>query len=134
MKLKNLIICATTGLAFSIATNASAEVLQTLTFNVTTFSQRSIVDNGTNTIVATPKVQAHNTAELLKILAQDKAAQGNWLSNSFPTGAKLAAGEDRFVVIAGTNILVDVSDILSFTNGLNQIVSGKRNDLTGLAN
>ena len=134
MKLKNLIISLASGLSISVAANAHAEVLQYLTFTVTTYTQRDSSDNGTNTVTAAPKVQTHNTAELLSILARDKAAQGRWQSNSFPAGAKLAVGNDSFVVVAGTNILVTVSDILSFTNGDNEIVSGKRNDLTGLAN
>src|SRR5437763_14634244 len=62
----------------ALAGSARAEVLQYLTFNITTYSQRDINDNGTNTVAAAPKVQSHNTAESLSILARDKAAQGNW--------------------------------------------------------
>jgi len=134
MKLKHVIISLASGLSISVAANAHAEVLQYLTFTVTTYTQRDSSDNGTNTVTAAPKVQTHNTAELLSILARDKAAQHSWPSNSFPAGAKLAVGNDAFVVVAGTNILLNVSDILSFTNGDNEIVSGKRNDITGLAN
>src|SRR5437667_4943725 len=112
MKLKNVIISLASGLGISVAANAQAEVLQYLTFTVTTFTQRDSTDNGTNTITAAPKVQTHNTAELLSILARDKAAQGAWQSNSFPAGAKLAVGNNSFVVVAGTNTLVNVSDIL----------------------
>src|SRR2546427_982039 len=133
MKLKTLIISLASGLGISVAASAHAEVLQYLTFTVTTYTQRDSSDNGTNTVTAAPKVQTHNTAELLSILARDKAAQHSWPSNSFPAGAKLAVGNDSFVVVAGTNILVSVSDILSFTNGDNEIISGKRNDITGLA-
>ena len=135
MKLKHLIISLASGLGISVAAStARAEVLQFLTFTVTTYSQRDSTNNGTNTITPAPKVQTHNTAELLSILAQDKHAQGRWPSNSFPAGAKLAVGNNSFVVVAGTNTLLDVSDILSFSNGDNQIVSGKRNDSTGLSN
>ncbi len=134
MKLKHAIISLASGLSISVAANAHAEVLQYLTFTVTTYTQKDSTNNGTNTITAAPKVQTHNTAELLSILARDKAAQHSWPSNSFPAGAKLAVGNDAFVVVAGTNILLNVSDILSFSNGDNEIVSGKRNDLTGLAN
>ena len=134
MKLKNLFISLASGLGISVAANAHAEVLQYLTFTVTTYTQKDSNDNGTNTITAAPKVQTHNTAELLGILARDKAAQGSWPSNSFPAGAKLAVGNNSFVVVAGTNTLVNVSDILSFSNGDNNIVSGKRNDITGRAN
>jgi len=134
MKLKHVIISLASGLGISVAANAQAEVLQYLTFTVTTYTQKDSTNNGTNTMTAAPKVQTHNTAELLSILARDEAAHGRWQSNSFPAGAKLAVGNNSFVVVAGTNILLNVSDILSFTNGNNEIVSGKRNDLTGLAN
>ena len=134
MKLKSLIIGASIGLGICLANNLPAEVLQNLTFTATTFSQRIILNNGTNTLAPAPKGQVHNTGEILKALAQDKFAQNSWASNSFPAGAKLAAGSDRFVVVLGTNILVDVSDILSFTNGVNRIFSGKKNNLTGLGN
>jgi hypothetical protein len=133
MKLKNLIICASIGLGICFANNLSAEILQNLTFTATTFSQRLILDNGTNTLSPAPKGQVHTTGDILKTLAQDKFAQNNWPSNSFPTAAKLAVGNDRFVVVLGTNVLVDVSDILSFTNGVNKIFSGKKNNLTGLS-
>jgi hypothetical protein len=133
MKLKNLVLSTITGLVISLAANASAEVLQYLTFNITTFSQRPITYNGTNISAASPKVQSHNTAELLSTLAYDKAAQGNWQSNSFPSGAKLAVGENTFVVVLGTNVLVDVSDILSFSDGGNEIVSGRKSYQTGLS-
>ena len=86
MKLKNLIISLASGLGISVAVNAHAEVLQYLTFTVTTYTQRDSADNGTNTITAAPKVQTHNTAELLSILARDKAAQAPGRATAFPPG------------------------------------------------
>src|SRR5258708_15492722 len=114
MKLKNAIISLASALGISVAANAHEEVLKYLTFTVTTYTQRNSTDNGTNTVTAAPKVETHNTAELLSILARDKAAQHSWPSNSFPAGAKLAVGNDSFVIVAGTNILLRFSDILSF--------------------
>src|SRR5882724_9458247 len=110
MKLKHAIISLASGLGISVVANAHAEVLQYLTFTVTTYTQKDSTNNGTNTVTAAPKVQTHNTAELLSILARDEAAQGRWQSNSFPAGAKLAVGNNSFVVVAGTNILLNVSD------------------------
>ena len=110
MKLKTLIISLASGLGISVAANAHAEVLQYLTFTVTTYTQRDSSDNGTNTITAAPKVQTHNTAELLSILARDKAAQHSWPSNSFPAARAGMAFKHSF-----------------------EIISGKRNDITGLA-
>ena len=111
-----------------------ADILQTLTISVTTFTQQPINDNGTNNTAAAPKAQSHSTADLLKTLAKDANIAYGWPSNSFPSTAKLAVGNDGFVVINGTNVLVNVNGILSFENMSTNIVSGKMSDITGLAN
>jgi hypothetical protein len=136
MKLKTHLIVSIAAALCMCAGNVRADVLQIVTISVTTFTQSSTNDNGTNTTFAPPKSKSHNTAEILKALAQDEYAAGNYLNTNFPAGAKLAAGNDSFLVVNGTNILVDVSDILKFQDiGDNvEIVSGKQSDLTGLAN
>jgi hypothetical protein len=112
-----------------------AEVFQILTFSVTTFTQGTNYDNGTNRIAAPPKVKSHNTAELLRTLARDENAASRWPSNSFPSTAKLAVrNQEGFTVVNGTNILINVSDIMSFSGGDNEIRAGKADDATGLAN
>ena len=135
MKPQNIIIIILSALSLLIGVNVRADVIQYLNFNITTFAQGATTDDGTNTVAAPPKVKHHNTADLLKVLAQDKNAQSNWPSNSFPAGAKLAVGDGGFFVAQGTNILVDVSDILNFTNGVNgvEVVSGKRADATDVS-
>ena len=113
--------------------NVRAKVIQILTFSLTAFMQGTNYDNGTSTIGAPPKLKSYNTADLLKVLAEDEYAAGNWPSNTFPSTAKLAFGDIGFAVLSGTNVLVNVLDILRFQTGDNEIRSGKRNDATGLA-
>jgi hypothetical protein len=110
-----------------------ADFLQTVTFKVTTFTQLIGVIDGSNTIIPSPWTQTHTTAEVLKTLASDANIGLGWPSNSFPSTAKLAVGTNGFVVIDGTNVLVDVSSIIRFQAGDHDIKSGKKNNPTGLA-
>lgn len=73
------------------------------------------------------------TEDILNVLAADKHAQGSWPSDKFPTNATLALAGSGFAVVDGTNILSNVSDILSLSKGEPKIVSGKQNTVTGLA-
>ena len=126
----------TWGLCAFPAGNLRADIVELLGINVTTFEQNSNRDNGTITTTLTPVVKTYRTADILKRLAVDEFAKGNWPSNSFPALARLAVvptATNKFVVMMGTNILVDVSAILSFQNGDNEITSGKKNNSTGLA-
>jgi hypothetical protein len=109
-------------------------VLQYVSFTVRTTTQNDGVVSGTNTTIAPPVIQTHTTGDLLSILARDKKTQGNWPSNSFPANAKLAISNNTFLVASGTNVLIDISDILKFTNGGSQVFSGKTNNVTGLSN
>jgi hypothetical protein len=129
---RNLIVSFVTLLVLC-ATPSTHAVLQYVSFTVRTTTQNDGVVNGTNTTIAPPVIQTHTTADLLSILARDKKAQGNWPSNSFPANAKLAITNNTFVVVSGTNILIDISDILRLTNGNSQIFSGRTNNLTGLS-
>lgn len=81
-----------------------------------------------------PVVQVINTKNLLDRLALDKQAQGLYDSDKFPGGAKLAlAGTQVVVVRANNDFIVDVSDIIAFSGGANDILSGTTNNSTGLA-
>jgi len=115
------------------ATDLHADFLQTVTFKVTTFTQLIGIIDGSNTIIPSPWVQTHTTAEVLKTLASDANIGLGWPSNNFPSTAKLAVGTNGFAVIDGTNVLVDVSSIIKFQAGDHDIRSGKRNNPTGLA-
>lgn len=82
-----------------------------------------------------PVIQIINTKNLLDRLALDKQAQGLYNSDKFPSGAKLALAGSQVVVVRGNNdLIVDVSDIITFTGGANDILSGTTNNTTGLAN
>ena len=139
MKIQKVIALSAALCALSILKASAADIIQTITITIKAVQQNENgTSNGTTTNVPPPTVSTHNTAELLARLAQDEFAELNWASNSFPSGAQLAvvpsqsSGPD-FAVILGTNILVDVSDIISFKSGNNEVVSGTQNLQTGLA-
>ncbi len=104
-----------------------------LSINVTAFLQNTNDDNGVVTITASPKTVTYATRDFLNVLAFDQHQEGNWPSNSFPNSAKLAIADDGFVVVSGTNVLLNVSDIMSLSRGENEITSGVQDDSTGLA-
>jgi hypothetical protein len=138
MKLQKLpAFLAALGLcAFTASAVRAADVTLIITMTVKISQQNSNTDNGTLTTGLPPVPKARSTADILKKLAVDEHSVGNWPSNSFPSTAKLAVqtgSNGTFVVISGTNVLVDVSDIISFDSGDNEITSGKRSDSTGLA-
>ena len=88
---------------------------------------------GTVATTASPTQVKLASKDLLAMLALDEYLQGNWPSNSFPAKATLALAGHRFVVVNGTNLLLNVSDLLSLEYGDPQVTSGKRNTVTGLA-
>jgi hypothetical protein len=104
-----------------------------VSINLTLYKQNTSRDNGATTITASPKTLKYSTKDILKALASDKFAQGYWPSNSFPKSARLATDGKGFLVIEGTNILADVSDIMSLDFGNKEITSGTQDDVTGLA-
>jgi len=81
--------------------------------------------NGLTRSFDKPVAQTINTKNLLDRLALDKQAQGLYDSSKFPSGSKLALFAGHFVVVRGNdNFIVDVSDIVTFTSGTNDILSG----------
>ncbi|MES1180248.1 MAG: LamG domain-containing protein [Verrucomicrobiota bacterium] len=104
-----------------------------ISLNLTLYKQNTSRDNGATTITASPKTLKYATKDILKVLASDKFAQGYWPSNSFPKSAQLATDGKNFLVVKGTNILADVSDIMSLDFGNKEITSGTQDDVTGLA-
>jgi hypothetical protein len=90
--------------------------------------------NGTVRNFAKPVIQTITTKNLLDRLALDKQAQGQYNSSQFPGGSKLAVADGKFVVVKSNNdLIVDVSDIVKFESGTNDILAGTTNNLTGLA-
>jgi len=104
-----------------------------LAINVTIFPQNTSNDNGVVTTTASPKPLLYATKDILNVLAYDENIAGNWASNSFPKGARLAIADDSFVVVNGTSVLLNVSDIMSLSVGENEIFSGVQNNATSLA-
>jgi hypothetical protein len=144
MKLSSLITTIAVALSTLAGTQAKADITQVISINVTTFEQNTNgTSNGTVTNVPPPKVSTHKTGDFLSKLARDENAAGHWTNDVFPAGAKLAVVPSQndsadFAVIQGTNILVDVSDIISFQSGDLQlgdieVISGKEDLQTQLA-
>jgi hypothetical protein len=103
------------------------------TINLTTFQQNTNKHSGSLTTTAAPKVVTYTTKDILNLLAFDENLKGNWPSNGFPASASLAVAGNGFLVVNGNDVLLDVSDIMSFSVGDNRIVSGTKSDITGLA-
>lgn len=134
MKLKILLSGLAVAAAFSAGT-VKAQVLKTVTFTMTTYTQGTNNDNGIVNTYAASKIKTWSTQGILNLLAQDKFAQGKWGSTAFPAGSKLASSNEQWMVVSSANyLLVDVSDILhASAGGSNEVMSGKQNDLTQLA-
>jgi hypothetical protein len=139
MKLQKPILLFTAILAVLTAVPAHAkDIIQTITISVMALPQNSGTSTATTTNIPPAKASNHTTPEFLSRLAQDEFAEGFWASNSFPADARLAVVPSQgnnadFAVILGTNILVDVSDIISFESDNIEIVSGAQSLQTGLA-
>lgn len=110
--------------------------INVVTVALTLQSQGSHSDNGTVSIYKSPVIRRMNTKDLLNQLARDEVALTNYPSTSFPSGAKLAVNSTNgamVVVDGGNQLLVDVSSIVSFSAGTNDVVTGRVSDATGLA-
>ena len=101
--------------------------------NLTSYQQRTNRDNGATQITPAPMIVNYHTRDILMILARDELLQGNWSSNSFPKNSELGTDGRGVFVLNGTNILANASDIIGIDFGDNEIVSGTKNDITGLA-
>jgi len=129
----------TFGLCSLIAqTVGAANVLETVSLTVTSISQNTnATSNATTTNVPPPVVTTHDTADFLARLAVDEQLDSNWPSNSFPVGTQLAivptSGNPHLAAVLGTNVLVDLSDVITLNTDNIQVVSGTQNLQTGLA-
>lgn len=131
MKLTKLI--AITALLFGFAEfRALADV--GLTVNITA----SFLIQNTNTFtnartqsvtVSAPLRRTFSTANLLNRLAVDTSGGA---TNRFPRGARLVATNGTFVVMVGTNVIVDVSTFIKIDSGNNEVFSGTT-DTNGLS-
>lgn len=126
---------ASVGLLSLFGGTLQAQIIQTLSFTLTASVQsENQTDNGTTTTTPAPTKVTVTTKQILATLATDEFAAGNWSSTTFPSGAKLAAVDGDFEVLdKNNNLLVNVSNIISSSDGENEVFSGKEDDATGLA-
>ena len=104
-----------------------------LTTAITISQQNTSHVSGVITTTTAPKLLKLTTKDILNALAFDEHVEGNWPSNSFPKNTTLALAGNSIVVLNGTNMLLNVSDIMSYNTGEPQVTSGKQNTATGLA-
>jgi hypothetical protein len=129
-KLKTLMLLATmAGLWMALPETLRAqEVLEKVSFSATVYEQNTNeVSTATTTTTKAPIKESVSTANLLKQLAEDEAFEGNLASATLPSGAVLNfnTSSGGFEIDKGTNVIVDVSDILTWTvSGQNDITSG----------
>ena len=122
--------------AFTVQAQARLSDVNIVNVALTFQSQGGFADNGTVRTYAQPLTSRMNTRDLLNQLALDKYAESNYAKTFFPPGSKLAINgtNGALVVVSGNNdLIVDVSDIMSFSSGTNDIVSGRVSNTTGLA-
>ena len=137
--IKNLLVVslAVFGLnAFTAPAPVKLNDLNVLNVTLTFQSQGGYGDNGAVRTYAQPLTSRMNTKDLLAQLALDKYAESNYTKTFFPPGSKLAINSTNgaAVVVSGNNeLIVDVSDIMSFSSGTNDIISGRVSNTTGLA-
>jgi hypothetical protein len=135
-KIKILLTSATVaGLWLAAPGSLKAQVLQTVSISGTMLAQGTNTDNNTTSTTKAPTRTPITTASVLKQLALDEYAAGNYPypNTKFPPGAKLKYLADTgFQVDNGTNELVDVSDILSLeVSGTYDINAGSYSDANG---
>jgi len=142
LELNALVILATAAcfwLAAPRTVHAQEQLLEKISVSATMYEASATtngvdtgVDNGTSTTTKAPTKTSITTATLLKQLALDENSEGNWTSTKFPANAILDFNGSGFGVYEGTNELVDVSDILSYSQtGNNDISSGTYTDANG---
>lgn len=116
------------------------QVTNIITLSFTAKGQSAISDNGTNSTAPAPFTKSVTTANVLKALAIAENALGNYPTNTFPAGTKLAVvtGKHPHCVVLDTHNtpILDPVDFIYFDNGVFgvNIFSGNRNDVTGLGN
>jgi hypothetical protein len=161
MKLITRIMVAVLGAAsLTIAVgslHAQTDAENVLTLTATASIQNFSTGDGSTTLP--PIKLSITTKQILQFLAEDEHAEGTYALSNFPAGAKLVVLMPSFDLqfyydwMDGTNkevrtfqvrdkhdaLLVDVSDILSFSYGsnsaftTNDIYAGKFDHMTGLA-
>jgi len=119
------------GTVFSLQPSVPAQFTSSITVAITATMQGVVKDNGRTSTYTTTHVIL-NDAALLKQLAIDENAEGNYEATTFPSGARLWSIGGAFQVLAKNGTpLVDVSDIMSSSTVGADVVSGSLSDTTG---
>jgi len=128
----------------SVLATARAQVVVSMPFTLTATAlvqNDDATNNGVTTTVFPPVKKSMTVATLLPLLAQGEFTAGNYPTNKFPTGAKLALAfyptnfdHSYFKVTdSAGNLLVAISDIMQVQVSGNKLVaSGKTVNATGL--
>ena len=126
------------------AVTVKAQVVLSMPFSLTATvvtQNENSTNNGTTTIVSPPIKTSGTVASLLPLLAQAEFTAGNYPTNQFPVGAKLALvfyptnfNQSYFKVTdSAGNLLVNVNDIMQIQiNGSGVVSAGKTVNATGL--
>jgi hypothetical protein len=132
-KLKFLALFVTAVAVFLAVPGAlHAQVSEKMSISAIIYLQGATSDKKGVTTIAGPSKQSVSTVNLLESLAKDENAEGNYSNTRFPSTAVLHYYGDGFEVDEGTNVLVDVSDILNLTvTGQNDITNGNYTEVNG---
>ncbi len=130
---KFLTLFATAAAVFlAVPGTLHAQASEKMSISATIYLQGATSDKKGVTTSAGPTKQSVSTVNLLESLAKDENAEGNYPNTKFPSTAALYYYGGGFEVDEGTNVLVDVSDILTLTTtGQNDITNGNYTDVKG---
>ena len=131
---KTLLMLATmAGLSLAEPATIHAQVLAKVSVSATLYEQSTnTTGTATTTTTKAPTKISLTTATLLKQLALDTYSEGTWTATNFPASASLVFNGSGFEVDQGTNLLVDVSDIFTWSlSGQNDISAGSFSDANG---
>ncbi len=126
-RIQILIAATTAGLWLSPPATLQGQVSLEVSISGTVFEQGTTNNNNATTTTKTPIKKSLTTGTLLKELALDEKAAGDWAENSFPADARLiyVNGAGFKVVDRHDDLLVTATNILSLqTNGQVEITSG----------
>jgi hypothetical protein len=127
----------------NLAVRAQAIIpMQTLPAWTALVQNTNVMDNGKTTTVPAPAQFSITAKTLLAIIAQDEYREGNYASNSFPSGAKLVlmadlgSFADSYYSVqskSGQILVTNLSDLMSLQVAGNfTVYSYVVNDATGL--
>lgn len=113
-------------------TNAQFALFVSIRGTIIAQSTNSTVNSTNGTITTTPaQRQFFSTSNILRTLGNDASISGRITGTNFAPGASLILSNNTFFVLSGSDV-IDVSDIMTFQTGTNQLISGST-DANGLA-